>query len=334
MLSLTENDFFDILDNPGYDGRRRNIEADCPYCGKEGKLGISIVKDGFPWQCFSCGESGRAWKLLNYLGRLDLIRNPDLDTNAVDNLLLIRKEVPELDLELAAEDLPMGYRKVADDDYLNSRGWNEEDYFYWEAGRSSHWKYRDYVILPVYMNGLISGYVSRHIWGKKKIDNHNALVKAEGEGYIILRYRNSTGNEMAKMLYGYDHIVPGITKTVIIVEGAFDVHSVNRKLDLYEIEDLKCVATFGKKISNEQVYWLQHAGIENLIILFDPDAVGTTKYKSKELDKYFNVMVGSIDDPDKDADDLSESELMDVMDNLYHPMDFETEKVVIRKLKG
>ena len=333
MLLLTENDFLDILDNPGYDGRRRNIEADCPYCGKEGKLGVSIVKDGFPWQCFSCGESGRAWKLLNYLGRLDLLRNPDLETDLVDNLLLIRKDTPDLDIDLEKEQLPLGYKRVAEDGYLDSRGWDEEDYFYWEAGRSNHFKFRDYVILPVHMNGVVTGYVSRHIWPKWKIDDHNKEVKSSGEGYLILRYRNSTGNEMAKMIYGYDNIIPGKTHTAILVEGAFDVHSVTRKLELYELDEMACVGTFGKKISPEQIYWLQQAGIRNLIILFDPDAIKTTKYKSKELDKYFNVLVGSIDDPDKDADDLTAEELNEVMDNLYHPFDFGIEKVVIKKLR-
>ncbi|MEM6734454.1 MAG: hypothetical protein AAF620_00150 [Bacteroidota bacterium] len=338
MYSLTDKDFADILDNVSYDSRRKNIIADCPICGAKAKLGVSIVKDLFPWQCFKCAASGGAWKLLHLLGRLDLLRGPDFETDLVDNYLLFKNESKGLDLDLPTENLPIGYRRVAGDDYLDSRGWNDDDYFYFEGGRSRHWKYKDYVILPVYMHGRITGYVCRHVWPKWKIDQHNTTVKKAKEGYLIPRYKNSTGNEMAKMLYGYDQLIEGRTSSVILVEGAFDVHNLTRQLLLYDVDQLKCVCTFGKKISDEQVYWLQAKGVKQLIILFDPDATGMTKYKSKELNKYFDVLVGYIDFKDengseKDAGDLSVEEIERVLNSLYHPIDYGIEKVAIKTLK-
>lgn len=336
MGTLEAEHLFELIQDSQYDGKRRNIVGTCPFCGKQDKFGISIVKDGNPWQCFSnnCpGGSGRIYKLLNYLGRLDLIKIEGLDTTWLENKLE-KIEYQELDLDLPSEDLPEGYKRVADDAYLNGRGWTDDDYFYFEAGKTKNWLYTDYIILPIKMEDRIVGYVSRHIWSKSKIDNHNNQVKRDDKGYLILRYRNSSGNDMSKMLYGFDKVIPGVTDTVILVEGAFDVFNVTRCLDLYENDFLKCVATFGKKISEEQIYWLQEAGVRNLVILFDPDAMMNTKYKSKDLNKYFNVLVGHIEDNEKDAGDLSVDEMLDLMDNLYTPVDFAIEKVVMRKLKG
>ena len=87
MAQLSYEDLTEILDNVKLDGRKRNAITDCPYCGKSHKFGVSLVKESSPWQCFSCGERGTAWKLCNYFGRLDLIQEYfDLDEDLEDPL--------------------------------------------------------------------------------------------------------------------------------------------------------------------------------------------------------------------------------------------------------
>ena len=51
MENLTYDDLTEVLDNVRYDGRKRNIISDCPFCGKSQKFGVSLAKDGNPWNC-------------------------------------------------------------------------------------------------------------------------------------------------------------------------------------------------------------------------------------------------------------------------------------------
>lgn len=75
-----------------------------------------------------------------------------------------------------------------------------------------------------------------------------------------MRYRNSTENDFVKLLYNYDSIIEDETDTVILVEGVFDVIALTRKLNLYNNPSVAVVATFGKKISDTQIYKLQAKG--------------------------------------------------------------------------
>ena len=281
MAQLSYEDLTEILDNVKLDGRRRNVIADCCYCGKSHKLGVSLVKESSPWQCFSCGERGTAWKLCNYFGRLDLIQEYfDLDEDLEDPLKIEDEE--DLDTELFEEELPPRSKRVLDDEYLESRGWWEESYMDFPVYRSKDFKFKDYILLGVHMYGELVGYVGRHTWSKKKITRHNNQAKIDGT-YQILRYRNSEGNEFSNMLGGFDHIVEGETDTAIIVEGMMDVINLTQELDLFASNDVRAVCTFGKKISDLQIYHLQEKGVKNIIIFYDTDAVEDVK--RMDLDK-------------------------------------------------
>ena len=119
-----------------------------------------------------------------------------------------------------------------------------------------NFKYDDYVIFPIIDAGDIVGYISRHIWSKQEIDEYNRRAKHNGK-FQIMRYKNSTENDFVKLLYNYDMVIEDITDTVIIVEGIFDVIALTRKLNLYHNHLIAVVATFGKKISDVQIYKLQ-----------------------------------------------------------------------------
>jgi hypothetical protein len=65
---------------------------------------------------------------------------------------------------------------------------------------------------------------------------------------------------------------------------------------------------------------LQQKGIENIILLYDADAIISSKKHSIQLSRYFNVRVGylQLGDPG----DLSGEELYSVLDNLQDPVNF------------
>lgn len=300
------------------DGAGKNLIARCPRCGKEGKFGVytgrqTQQKKPFMSHCFSCGCSTYTLEgLLELLGREDLMIAPTADLNArLDtNLLFPLEEPPEIDDTLSVIALPDFYRRCFTDPYLKSRGFTYDDYEYFQVGttRGLNFRYDAYVIFPIIDDGDVVGYVSRHTWSKDEIDRHNSRVRRKG-GYRVLRFRNSTENDFVRLLYNYDAVKEGVTDTVIITEGIFDVIALTRKLELYENEYVAAVATFGKKISRTQIYKLQAKGVRTVILGYDGDAVEAIKKTADGLNAYFRVFIADIPDAGKDWEDLGDEEI-------------------------
>ena len=169
-------------------------------------------------------------------------------------------------------------------------------------------RYADYVVFPVIDDCTVVGYVSRHTWSKEDIDAHNRKTRHSG-GYKILRYRNSTENDFSKLLYNYDAVRMDETDTVILAEGIFDVIALTRRLELYDNSHVAAVATFGKKISDVQIYKLQSKGVRTVVIGYDGDAVESVKRTAERLKPYFEVFIADIADAAKDWDELTEAEI-------------------------
>lgn len=301
------------------DGTGKNLIAPrCPYCGKEGgKYGIYVGepterKQPFMAHCFSCGHSTTTLaQLLQDLDRLDLLPTPTakLEAPVATFLLLMPPREEEVDDTLSIVELPDFYQRRFSHPYLQSRGFTPEDYEHFPVGDTGRLnrRYMDYIIFPIHDAGDTVGYVARHLWPKARIDTHNLQARRRGD-YKILRYRNSTENEFSKLLYNYDAIEAGVTQTVILTEGIFDVVALTRSLDLYKDHRAVPVACFGKKISRTQIYKLQSKGIRHVIVGFDGDAVEATKKTLSLLEPYFDIQVADIADPGKDWEELTADE--------------------------
>lgn len=88
------------------------------------------------------------------------------------------------------------------------------------------------------------------------------------------------------------------------------------------------VATFGKKISQAQIYKLQTKGVRNVVVGYDGDAVDATKKTAEELSRYFEVLVADIPDPKKDWEDLSPQEIYDIFAyRLKTPVEYKINKI-------
>lgn len=298
------------------DGSRKNLIVPvCPYCGKDGgKFGIYVGKETenkkpFMAHCFKCGHSTRTLEqLLTDIGRTDLIIADtfDFDNNdKIDDFSFLDEEDDEIDDALSVVDMPDGYKRTYFNKYLKKRGFTEDDYDKFPVGttRGMNFKFDDYVVFPIIDEGDIVGYVSRHTASKEDIDEHNRKARHNGN-YQIMRYRNSTENDFVKLLYNYDSVVQDETDTVVIVEGVFDVIALTRKLNLYDINCIAVVATFGKKISDIQIYKLQSKGVETIVIGYDGDASESIKRTAEKLNEYFDVYVADIDDPTQDFDSM------------------------------
>lgn len=319
------------------DGGRKNlIVPTCPYCGKQGgKFGIFVgaeteKKKLFMSHCFSCGHTTKDInQLLDDIGRPDLKVEETASFNPLEVPEFFGVEEDEIDDELEEVEMPEGYKRCYKNRYLKSRGFEFDDYDYFPVGttRGLNFKFDDYVIFPIIDNGKVVGYVSRHIWSKADIDEYNNRAKRNGK-YQIRRYNNSLENDFIKLLYNYDTVIEDETDTVIIVEGIFDVISLTRKLDLYENNRVSVVATFGKKISDTQIYKLQSKGVRTIVIGYDSDAMEAINKAANQLNEYFDVYIAKIDSDGKDWDEMPYEDIYQTFSyNLCTPVEYKLQTI-------
>jgi DNA primase len=320
------------------DGGNKNlIVPKCPYCGKEGgKFGIYIGKETdrkklFVSHCFSCGHTTRDInQLLEDIGRPDLKLEKTADfTPVTESNPFFQLEETGIDDELVIIEMPEGWKRCFRNPYLKSRGFTGDDYDYFPVGttRGLNFKFENYVTFPIIDSGDIVGYISRHIWDKESIDRYNRQARMAGK-YEIRRYNNSTENDFSKLLYNCDRVIEDETDTVIIVEGVFDVIALTRKLDLYDNHRIAVVATFGKKISQAQIYKLQSKGVETVVVGYDSDATEAINSTAGQLNEYFDTFVARIDLPDADFDSMDFWEIYDVFsENLKTPTEYKLNTV-------
>lgn len=318
--------------------------GDCPHCKKPEHLGLIFNKVS-SFACKRCGEHGNLYQLLKHVGRLDLWSGREALTNVESGklpVILDKKPTFEISLELPEKTKPLGFNRIFKNEYLESRGFIPEHFEHIEIGTTiiDPIVKNEYIIFCCFTDGICTGWLGRSIRDKKWIDNYNREVKEYNKTVLkdkdkrkkYLRWINSVDTDFSKMLFGYDEIKAGTTETVIIVEGVTSKCNVDKLLRLWDDDSMKCVASFGKKLSPEQIQRLLLKGVRNIILLYDPDAVKESKTYSFELSKHFNVEIGYInfkgkDGEDKDPGDLTTSEILTVMNSLENPVNFFVSKI-------
>lgn len=291
----------------------------CPFCGKSKHFYINRKTQLF--DCKKCGVTGSIYKLLKHLDKTYLLG--DKSVELTEQIKSIRQSLQEeLDSEQKIEELPKrnmppGFRICVANKYLTSRNITRKDCKRYNIGETTVvFKYRRYILFPIYDNKEIRGFVGRY--GDKVVPRDK------------LRYNNSLDTDFASLLYGYDEIISGETETVIIVEGIFDKIAVDKKLGLWDDISVKCVCTFGKKISNVQIQKLIAKNVTNIILSWDFDALKEIKSYGIELEKYFNVSV-AVSTHKKDIDECTQGEVIEVFSNVQPISEFSVN--VIGKLK-
>lgn len=319
IRTISDSDLRDILINPKLNKRGQYV-CDCPFCGKEGHMYISQKTQ--MWDCKKCGEYGSIYKLLKFLDKTYLLGGSTIEIR--DNINSIRQRFQEQILdneeplkELPEIKLPVGWRILRKSSkYLLGRGITAEDCVRYHIGSTDLYrKYTNYVIIPIYDNGKIRGFLGRY--ASKKVPENK------------LRYNNSIGTEFSSLLFGYDEIT-NKTSTVILVEGVFDKIAVDKVLQLGDSEEVKCVCTFGKKISTVQEKKLMLKGVSNVVLLYDFDAIKEIKKYGVELENNFVTSI-TYTSSKKDIDECTESEVLEVFSKLMKPREFNEN--VIGKLR-
>ncbi len=340
VMKLTDDFIKQHLLSPVYsNGKGTHYICKCPFCKKEDHLYLQRSTSrtnsrgeniSYMWECKRCGENGRIRKLFNALGKLHLI-NFGKDTKIEERLNLIekyKKKSISIELDVPDKNPPLGYKRVYENHYLNSRGFTNEQYEMYNVGTTKFGsEYKDYVVALITENGICKGYVGRCTYSNKQLDEYNDCLKESGIKQRKPRYKNSSNTEFGKLLMGIDEITEQ-TEVVVIVEGFFDKANVDKLLRTYESDTIKVVCSFGKKISIEQITKLAQKGlaIEDILLLYDPDAVEESKRYAFQLSQYFTkVKIGFT--KDKDPGDLTYEELDRILDNLEEPLVFSMNKV-------
>lgn len=322
MLKISDADLRDTIKVKRVSNSGQYV-CDCPFCGKENHLYIDRATQLF--HCKKCDESGNVYKLLKVFDRTFLLHGGKTIEQR-DKLTSIRDtttqedtvETTEERITLRAVSMPVGWKVLnRSNRYLLSRGITPEICVRYKIGSTKILdKYKDYVIIPVEDNGVTVGWVGRY--GNKRVPDG------------VLRYNNSLGNKFSAMLFGYDDIISGKTNTVILVEGIFDKIAVDRILELDNNTAIKCVCTFGKKTSNEQIHKLVDKGVKNILLLYDIDAINEIRKYGRILKQYFSN-VSIVFTTKKDIDECTEAEALEVFERPMSVEDFSVN--VIKSLK-
>ncbi len=304
-------------------GNKHHFIATCPFCNKE--LHFYINYDTGMWDCKKCGETGNIVTFLNKLGRLDLLDGRQVYIDSILNNKLkdtMNTTGKVIDITIGKKLLPVGYRKsIFNSDskftqYLRTRKFKEIDFWLYDPGYTKmKQQLIDYVIIPVHREGQVKAYVGRYL----------------GTDPLCPRYLNSK-DDFNKLMFGYDELRKE-TKTVILVEGVFDKISVTTELGLHQDREMKCLATFGKKISEAQVYLLKAKGIDNLIFMYDgTDAVSDMKNIASQLTTEFkNILLCYTGKNDPGESDRNQ--LFNYLSEAKNPNDFWLDKVNKLQLK-
>lgn len=321
----------------GAKGWHNSNELSCPNCGGRGdKMGIYLPEDerGGSCHCFRCDSKFSLFKLLKSIDRLDLWSfDGDLTFNYKDRLEGFLKIVERDDIGVETSEirLPLGFKFITSDEYLNKRGFLPEQYSQFNVGTSIEPRHRDKVVFLIKEDSKLVGYISR---SKKSKEWHkeNMKLAKEGKCKLVLRYDNSEGTDFEKLVGGIDEVIEGETHTVILVEGIMDKSNTDTVLELNSSNEIKCCFTFGCKLSDIQSLKLLKKGVENIILLFDPETISQTKSASLKLSRFFNIFISEIKG-DRDPGVMNEEEFNESLSNLKNPIDYFSNRLSLNKLK-
>ncbi len=309
----------------GVKGWFSNPKLVCPWCGKSEKLGFLFEGRGVVHH-FKCGQKHSLYRYLRDIDRLDLFGD-DHPTVKIKPLVPLKEIFNKKDDVLIEEKrLPIGFKHISRSDYLDSRGFLDEHYELFEPGVTGIVsKLRDnYIIFKMKHGDKVVGWVARSMLSKSWHEENLKLFK-EGRARLMLRYENSSNTNFSKIVGGFNDITPN-TDTIIGVEGMFDKVGVDKKLGLYNQEGIRCCFFFGNHVTNEQARLIKMSfpNVKRFYLLFD----NNTEYESKRagglLLEYFDTYIGRIPWKDEDPGSISQSQLIEVLENSLSVIDFQS----------
>lgn len=306
----------------------------CPVCNKSDKIGILFLKEG--GAIVNCFHENHYRKGVNQyfrdINRIDLIEQEQESVSSTRQIIDIfeDKKKEEQITKLPIKPLPIGFKPITQDEYLDNRGFLPYHYDLFRPGVTNiDLRQRGNVIFQLFdKGGNRIGWLSR---SKKSKEWHkeNLILSKEGKAELKLRYDNSPNTDFAKMLGGWQELNDEV-KTVILVEGLFDKVNVDIQLDLPNNKEVKCLFTFGDSISIDQINILkQYPNIEDIYLLYDYNTITQSKQYGLDIQSAMRcrVKVGEIKKEGKDPGNMSSDEIIDTLQQSVDPLSFKVGKL-------
>lgn len=308
----------------GAKGWFTNHKLICPWCGKSEKLGFLFENKGVVHH-LKCGERHTLYRYLKDTNRLDLWGN-ERPTVRIQPIVSIKEGMIKKEFILPEKKLPIGFRRVTENAYLDSRGFLEEHYSLFEPGVTGILAKlkNDYIIFKLKHRESIVGWLARSIKSKEWHEENLRQFKTN-EASLFLRYENSSETDFSKIVGGFNDITPN-TDTIIGVEGLFDKVGVDNKLELYSQENVKCCFFFGNHISEDQALLIRHdfPNVKRFYLLFDYNTEEESKRTGGLLLNYFDTHIARIPWENEDPGSIDRERLFSVLEKAQGVIDFQS----------
>lgn len=288
--------------------RKDEYMLECPECGKE-KLAVNVYRK--KWRCFTCEDGGvdaislvqkaeqidyyRAVQFLLHshaqpIGRIDRVELKFDQSQSELRSTLFNSIVWPIGFNLVNYLTPIGRQGV---EYCRQRGISDLVAREMRLGVTASGTFKNRLIFPVFDRGnRLIFYQGRAMWSGEK-QQFGRYIKT-----LSVRTEQGcagAGDVLLNLQYLIDHNFKG---RVAIVEGPIDC--------AHAWPD--AVATFGKKISDEQIALLVRAGIQGVDLCWDYDALEAMKKAAPRLADFFDVRIVQLP-VGKDPGDLSKDAL-------------------------
>lgn len=286
---------------------KNNISIKCPFCGDEDPsqhMGVSLVSEN--WGCLRDAThrgKGPKWLVRAILNcsftqaGLIVSQYSHSDPDDLESAIQMLKE-DEIEVETKEETVcrfpnyfhsikPRGSTKKFFD-YLTARNFDAKKVVKnYNLKCSMLGKYKDRIIIPIYVNGELLGWTSRAI----------------GTPKIAPRYLASS-DKVKATVWNYDELKKG-GKRLFIVEGPFDALAIDSFAKYYLASFMpvppvvKATCVFGTEVTIAQIILLRNImkGFEETYVLFDKGAEGPAGELASWLKCLEVTLPDGIDDP-------------------------------------
>ena len=301
----------------------------CKICGRSDKTGIKFFEDTASVNCMRCTTTESIGAFLKRVGLGHLVEfKESVSLNRqIENIWDLDKvSVVE---ELPERKLPMGFKEVFSNEYLDERGFLPYHYDLFKPG-TSRITNQGNVILQIFDDrGVRVAWLARST-KSKEWHKENLRLSKEGTATLRLRYDNSPNTDFSKILGGYQEITENTT-TLILVEGLFDKVNVDRQFRLDLSEEIKCNFSFGDSIKEEQILLLKKKNnLKYIYLLYDNKTIEESKRYGLELEKALDsveIKVCEIVQEGKDPGNMSQEELIETIEKSVSPLIFKLNKL-------
>jgi hypothetical protein len=308
----------------GPNTKRGEVSIHCPMCGDEDPsehLGINVANDA--WGCLrDASHRGKAARTLikailkcssqqaNSLVKQYSNSDPDTLDKALKYLQsdLLDGDVATKILQERLLDTYLEFNKIKARgvtkrffNYLHNRGFDNPERLSEKYGLrcALTGRYKDRIIIPIYMNSELLGWTARAI----------------GEVRQAPRYL-MTSDEVKSTIFNYDNLKHG-GKRLFIVEGPFDAI----KLDNFKFNGngvgYRATCTFGTSLTLSQLALLRSLikRFESSWILFDRGAEGPARHLQDWLGQ--DAKVAEMPDGFKDPGEFDHDALLSLANEWY-----------------